>query len=145
MMRNARGYPLVGALLIAAVAGMVAMATYVMVTNAGGMWDMQGMHERMMNGGRDTSGSQPTQGSSRESVDIRDFAFWPGNLVVPVGATATWTNYDSALHSATASDGTWDTGILNKGENGPVTFSRAGSYPYYCSLHPDMKALITVR
>jgi plastocyanin len=50
----------------------------------------------------------------------------PGTLQVTIGATITWTNYESSLHSATAGDGTWDTGILNKDQHASVTFNTPG-------------------
>jgi plastocyanin len=78
-------------------------------------------------------------------VAIRDFTFTAGNLQVPVGAKVTWTNYDDAPHSATAKDGTWDTGILSKGESKTLTFDQAGDYTYYCTVHPSMVARLQVR
>ena len=120
-----------------------AIATYAMM-GPGGMWDIQQMHDKMMGGGVDNSGAQQTQGSTQQSIEIRDFTFTPGNVEVPLGATVTWTNYDSAPHSATADDGSWDTGILDKGQSASVTFSSPGEYAYYCAVHPSMKAHIRV-
>lgn len=145
-MRGSRAYVLAAAgLLTVALLGFGAFATYAMVGPPGGMWNMQDMHQRMMGGGADTSGAQATQGATQQPVQIRDFTFTPGNLQVPVGATITWTNYDSAPHSATADDGTWDTGVLNEGQHASVTFNTPGDYSYYCIVHPNMKARIQVR
>jgi plastocyanin len=145
-MRGSRAYILAAAgLMTAALLVLGALATYAMATDAGGMWNMQVMHQRMMGGGADTSGAQATQGATQQPVQIRDFTFTPGNLQVPVGATITWTNYDSAPHSATADDGTWDTGILNEDQHASVTFNTPGDYSYYCAVHPNMKARIQVR
>ena len=80
-------------------------------------WGMGSGHMgRMMGAGTDSSNAPLTAGTKTESLSIRDFAFEPGNLQIPVGATVTWTNYDDAPHTATAKDGSWDTGILNKGD-----------------------------
>lgn len=114
------------------------------VRGLGHMMDHAGAMAGMMGGGTDTSSSAPTQGGIEASVSIRDFRFDPGNLRVPVGAKITWTNFDEAPHTATARNGRWDTGILNKGGSAVLTFAEAGEYPYYCAVHPDMKAVIVV-
>jgi plastocyanin len=134
---------------LAAATGFVAMAllTFGVVAGYGMMSGGRGMsqmHERMMGGGVDTSGDEATQGALQTSVQIRDYEYTPGNLQVPVGATVTWTNYDSAPHTATAPDGSWDTGILDKDESTSLTFDSAGDYTYYCLLHSDMKARVRV-
>lgn len=102
-------------------------------------------HMGMMNGGADTSGAAPTVGSHSERIIIRDFAFSPGNLQVPVGATVVWRNEDSAPHDATSRDGTWNTRLLSQGDSESITFDSPGAYEYYCSVHPDMIARLTVR
>jgi plastocyanin len=107
---------------------------------------MGGSHMgHMMGGGANTSNAPVSVGSAAESIAIRNFAFAPGNLQVPVGATVTFTNYDDAPHSATAKDGSWDTGILNKGESKTITFDKPGDYTYYCKVHPSMVARLQVR
>jgi plastocyanin len=70
--------------------------------------------------------------------------FRTGNLQVPVGATVTWENRDSAPHDATADDDSWETETLEDGDSGSVTFNEAGSWDYICTIHPSMKARITV-
>lgn len=114
--------------------------------------DENGWHfmNRMMGGGmmgygRSTAEGSQTAGGQAETVSIRDFAFTPGNLQVPVGATVTWTNYDDAPHSATATDRSWNTGVLNKGQKKALTFDKAGDYAYYCAVHPSMQARLVVR
>ena len=98
----------------------------------------------MMGGGTNTSNAPVSVGGAAESIAIRNFAFAPGNPQVPVGATVTFTNYDDAPHSATAKDGSWDTGILNKGESKMITFDKPGDYTYYCKVHPSMVARLQV-
>ena len=99
----------------------------------------------MMRSGSNTSGATVTVGGTSETIDIRNFTYAPGNLQVPVGATVTWTNFDGAPHTATAKDGSWDTGTLNRGESKSITFDKAGDYQYYCRIHPAMKARLQVR
>jgi len=77
-------------------------------------------------------------------VTIADFAFDPPTLEIPVGTTVTWTNNDAAAHTATSTDGVWDSNILNTGDSFSYTFDEAGTFDYICSLHPNMKAQIVV-
>lgn len=78
------------------------------------------------------------------AVPIQGFRFLPAEVTVTVGTTITWTNMDSAPHSATADDGSWDTGVLGQGESGSVTFDTPGTYTYYCAVHPNMTATVIV-
>ena len=111
----------------------------------GGMGQMMGGMGGMMGGGQDSSLSPVVRGSANETVIIANFAYSPGDLQVPLGAKVTWTNRDSAPHSATASDGSWDTGVLSKGQSATLTFNHAGTYSYYCSVHSSMKAKLVVQ
>jgi LPXTG-motif cell wall-anchored protein len=77
-------------------------------------------------------------------VTIQGFAFHPGSITVSVGDTVTWTNHDSADHTATASDGSFDTGTLGQGRSGSHTFTRAGTFGYICSIHPNMHGTVVV-
>ena len=56
----------------------------------------------------------------------------------------TWTNADSTQHTATAGDGSFDSGTLAQGETFSQTFETAGTFDYICKIHPNMKATITV-
>jgi plastocyanin len=78
------------------------------------------------------------------SVTIQDFSFQPASLQVSVGATVTWTNQDSAGHTATAEDGSFDSGTLKQGDTFSHTFDTAGTFAYICKIHPNMTATITV-
>ena len=137
-------------LLVALVTGLVVLSMVAFSAMVRGGWDMSwgmggGHMSRMMGGGSNTSNAPVSVGSTSESVAIRDFTFTPGNLRVPVGANVTWTNFDDAPHSATAKDGTWDTGILSKGESKTLTIDKTGDYTYYCTVHPSMVARLQVR
>ena len=77
-------------------------------------------------------------------VGISDFKFAPGTVTVSVGDTVTWSNSGPTGHSATATDGSFDTGILAKGSSGSHTFSQAGTFSYICKPHPFMKGKIVV-
>lgn len=80
-----------------------------------------------------------------DQVDIADFKFAPESIEVSVGTKVTWTNSDSAPHTATADDSSFDTGDLDKGDEAAITFDEPGEFTYYCRFHPFMKGTVEVR
>jgi plastocyanin len=82
--------------------------------------------------------------AASNSVTITDFKYEPKSITVSVGDTVVWTNDGPTAHSATADDGTFDTGNLTKGVTGSYKFTKAGKYSYHCTPHPFMKASVTV-
>jgi len=81
------------------------------------------------------------------SVTIMNFKFDPTPLTIPVGTTVTWTNQDTAPHTATSDPGSafvFDTGMLQKGQSGKITFNTAGTFTYFCTVHPNMHGTVTV-
>ena len=83
--------------------------------------------------------------ASSASVTISDFKFTPSTVTVNVGDTITWTNDGPTVHSATAKDGSFDTGLLDKGKSGSATFDKAGTIAYICTPHPFMKGTVVVQ
>ena len=81
--------------------------------------------------------------STAHAVTIEGFAFSPAELTVAPGDTITFTNNDGAPHTATALDGSFDTGRLNRGESAEITVASAGSHAYKCNFHPSMTGTIT--
>jgi len=75
---------------------------------------------------------------------ISDFKFTPSTITVTAGETVTWSNSGPSGHSATADDGSFDTGVLAKGASGSHTFSKAGTYSFHCTPHPFMKGTVVV-
>lgn len=88
--------------------------------------------------------ARPVRAATAGGVTIKNFSFRPGRSSVGVGDTITWTNDDSAPHTATATGGSFDTGILKKGKSGSHTFTKAGTFSYVCSVHPNMKGTVVV-
>jgi plastocyanin len=78
-------------------------------------------------------------------VGIADFHFTPGTTTIHVGDTITWTNNGPSPHSATANNHSFDTGVLKKGQSGSHTFTQAGTFTYFCSVHPFMHGTIVVQ
>jgi plastocyanin len=79
------------------------------------------------------------------SVGIENFAFAPADVTAAVGETITWTNSDSAPHTATLDDGACDTGNIAQNASAGLVFDAAGTYPYHCTIHPNMKGTITIQ
>lgn len=79
-----------------------------------------------------------------EKVEIVDFAYDPDPVTVQAGGKVTWLNQDSAPHTATAEDGSFDTGTLEEGKLKSETFKQAGTYEYICQIHPDMHGVVEV-
>jgi plastocyanin len=77
-------------------------------------------------------------------ISVVDFAFEPGTVSVPVGATVTWTNTGSRPHTVTADDGSFDSGRLDPGEQFSQTFDQPGTFTYHCGFHPEMQGSIVV-
>jgi plastocyanin len=78
------------------------------------------------------------------AVKIDGFAFSPPRITVAVGDTVTWSNSDAQSHTATADDGSFDTGTIPGGRSGSATFSAAGTFAYHCKIHPSMTATVVV-
>ncbi len=79
------------------------------------------------------------------TIEIDGFRYRPPNLSVPVGATVTWVNRDTAPHDSEARDGMWETDLLQRDEESAITFDEPGTWEYYCTIHPYMTATLTVR
>jgi plastocyanin len=90
------------------------------------------------------SGGGGTTAPRAEKVEIVDFEYEPDPVTVAVGGKVTWLNQDSAPHTATAEDESFDTGTLDEGKLGSATFKEAGSFSYICTIHPMMEGTVEV-
>lgn len=86
-----------------------------------------------------------TNPTATNSVDIKGMAFNPATITVKVGSTVTWTNSDSIGHTVTSDDGSFDTGVFRQGESKTITFAKAGTFTYHCSVHPNMTGTVIVQ
>jgi plastocyanin len=77
-------------------------------------------------------------------IDIGEFRYAPALLTVAPGTTVTWTNHDEETHTVTASGGAFASAGLESGESFAQTFASPGTYTYFCSLHPYMRATVVV-
>ncbi len=85
--------------------------------------------------------------ASTMEVKIDNFSFGPVALTVPVGTTVTWTNRDDIPHTVVSTDDskTFKSKVLDTDEKFSFTFSKAGTYPYFCSIHPKMTGKVIVQ
>jgi plastocyanin len=76
---------------------------------------------------------------------VDNFSFAPATATVPVGTTVTWTNHDDIPHNVVSPDRTFKSRVLDTDELFSHTFEVAGTYKYYCSIHPRMTGQIVAR
>ena len=92
-----------------------------------------------------TEGGAPSgEAEGSEKVEIVEFAYQPDPVVVRTDGKVIWQNEDSAPHTATADDGSFDTGTIEQGKLKSETFKQAGTYAYFCEIHPTMHGTVEV-
>jgi len=78
-------------------------------------------------------------------IDIAGFAYDPNPMTIHVGETVAWTNSDGVNHTATADDGSFDSGSIAPGATSAgVTFNTAGTFAYHCRIHASMHGTVVV-
>jgi plastocyanin len=77
-------------------------------------------------------------------VVMKNMKFVPAAVEVKAGDTVEWTNEDITAHTATSAP-SFDSGSIDSDKSWRHTFSSAGNFPYSCTFHPEMKALVTVK
>ena len=93
----------------------------------------------------ETRESAPAK-STKTEVDIDDFSFSPKTFAVPAGGAVTWINHDNVPHVVTSTDDQFKKSpVLKTGQRFSNTFATAGTYSYFCSIHPRMTGEITVK
>jgi plastocyanin len=97
----------------------------------------------MAGSGRVAASDQPS--AANATVKIDNFVFGPQTVTVPAGTTVTWTNSDDIPHTAVSTDGVFKSKVMDTDEKFSYTFTKAGTYPYYCSIHPKMTGKIVVQ
>jgi plastocyanin len=109
--------------------------------------------------GGDDEAKPEASASSADSVVVELVAFEPERLAVEAGATVTWRQKDPGAHTVTSGtvqqggagvtqqpDGKFDSGEIAKGNTFEFAFAKAGTYPYFCRLHPaTMRGEVRVR
>jgi len=85
------------------------------------------------------------QKSETTDIKIDNFSFGPATLTVPVGTTVTWTNRDDIPHTAVSTEGIFKSKVMDSDEKFSYTFTKAGTFPYFCSIHPKMTGKVVVQ
>jgi plastocyanin len=83
--------------------------------------------------------------AAKVDVKVDNFSFVPQTVTVPVGTTITWTNRDDIPHTAASTTGVFKSKVLDTDEKFSYTFTKAGTYPYYCTIHPKMTGTVVVQ
>jgi plastocyanin len=92
-----------------------------------------------------SASSSSSSSSATVTVKAAGFAFAPKSVTVKKGQKVTWTNSDPAPHNVTSSDGTIKSKDFAKGQSFTYTASKAGTFHYVCTIHPQMKATLIVQ
>jgi plastocyanin len=79
------------------------------------------------------------------SVTIDNFNFAPNTVTIAVGTTVVWTNQDDVPHNVTNPDKAFKSPTLDTGEKWEYTFKQAGTFNYYCTIHPKMTGKVVVQ
>lgn len=87
------------------------------------------------------------QATQSTEVKIDNFSFGPASLTVSVGSTVTWTNRDDIPHTVVSADDpkVFKSKVLDTDEKFSFTFTKAGTYAYFCSIHPKMTGKVIVQ
>jgi plastocyanin len=93
--------------------------------------------------GKVAASDQPS--ATNAEVKIDNFVFGPQTVTVPVGATVTWTNLDDIPHTVVSTDGVFKSKVRDTDEKFSYTFTKAGTYSYFCSVHPKMTGTVVVK
>jgi plastocyanin len=83
--------------------------------------------------------------ASEVAVKIDNFSFSPATITVPAGTTIRWTNRDDIPHTVVSEDKTFKSKVLDTDEQFTYTFTKTGTYNYFCSIHPKMTARVVVQ
>lgn len=84
------------------------------------------------------------EGTAPALVEIVDFAFEPPTVTVSAGTEVTFENLDSTAHTATADDGTFDTGNIAAADAVSITVESTGEVAFHCEIHPSMTGMVIV-
>jgi len=93
------------------------------------------------------TGPRADMGEAPPATEVRidNFSFGPAELTVRVGTTVKWTNRDDIPHTVVSTDKVFKSKVLDTDETFSFTFSVAGTYPYFCSIHPKMTGQVVVQ
>jgi plastocyanin len=99
----------------------------------------------LFNGSANVAASTPPPETTEVKID--NFSFTPATLTVAAGTTVTWTNRDDIPHTVVSADDpkVFKSKVMDTDEKFSFTFTKAGSYTYFCSVHPKMTGTVVVK
>ena len=89
--------------------------------------------------------AQSAQTPAAVEVKIDNFSFAPVEISVSAGTTVTWTNRDDIPHTVVSTDKVFKSKVLDTDDKYSYTFTKPGTYPYFCSVHPKMTGTVVVK
>jgi plastocyanin len=89
--------------------------------------------------------AQSQNKAAAAEVTIDNFSFGPNTQTVAAGTTVRWTNRDDIPHTVVSDDKSFKSKALDTDEQFTYTFTKPGTYSYFCSLHPKMTAKVVVQ
>jgi plastocyanin len=89
--------------------------------------------------------AQSAQSPAAVEVKIDNFSFAPVEISVSAGTTVTWTNHDDIPHTVVSTDKVFKSKVLDTDDKYSYTFTKPGTYPYFCSVHPKMTGTVVVK
>jgi plastocyanin len=99
----------------------------------------------LMVAGRSKTFAAAVDDKPATAVKIDNFVFSPNLVTVPVGTTIRWTNQDDIPHNVVSDDKSFKSKALDTDETFTYTFTKRGTYTYFCSIHPKMTGKIVVQ
>ena len=99
----------------------------------------------MMAGRAKTFAASAVDDKPASEVKIDNFVFSPNPVTVPVGGTVRWTNRDDIPHNVVSNDKSFRSKVLDTDDAFAYTFTKPGTYTYFCSIHPKMTGKVVVQ
>ena len=90
-------------------------------------------------------GGAPEAPASPGQVSIDSFIFTPSTITVATGTSVKWVNHDEIPHNVVSNDKSFKSKVLDTNEEFVYTFSKPGTYTYFCSIHPRMTGKVVVQ
>ena len=92
-----------------------------------------------------TVAAQDATKKDANEITIDNFTFTPKELTVPVGTTVKWLNHDDIPHTIVEKKTTFRSKALDTDDSYSFTFTSAGTFDYFCGLHPHMVGQVIVK
>lgn len=100
---------------------------------------------RMTGRGQNTSAAAQDAKPATAEVKIDNFSFAPATITVSAGTTVRWTNRDDIPHTVVSDDQSYQSKALDTDDEYTHTFTKPGTYSYFCSIHPHMTGKVVVQ